>query len=654
MTTKRSLRGVVAGAAAALLTVLAAPTTWAGDPANYPEFPYPVTRYDEPNRGQFHFSSRGGWLNDVNAPIYYRGTWHLFYQHNPHGLEWNTMHWGHATSTDLVRWRQEPIALEPGVHPGTLFSGGGIVDSGNVTGLKEGDDDPIVVFSNTDGVSIYYSVDGAKTFRAYKAGEKVVTMGGESRDPQVVWDAASKAWVMTVWSNDGGNGVNFYRSTNLLDWQFTSRYAADWLFECPQLQPMTVAGTGETKWVLNDASMQYVVGDFRDGAFTTTWQQPQWLNTGESGAGGQYYAGLNFQHAPNGRVVSMAWQGGNRGDKWTGNFTFPVEHSLVATPNGERLRSTPVAELSTLISGERTWGNQVLQPKGVASLLDGVRLDTADLETVVDLRRTTAKKLTFRLHTNPDGWADREVVYDIAAGTLDGRPLPPRADGTVQIRMLVDRGQLEIYGNDGAYYRSLNVAFDSLPGGDGVGLVADGKVALRSTAFRSLSSSWVRGETRFATNITEPWYTVSGMWRDASAGKEGSSSGDGFYLSTRTGSDFVYEGDVQVVSGTAAALTFRSNQDASRHYTVNIDVDAQVVKLWRPGRDIASFRTTLERGRFHHLRVKAEGSRFQVWLDGSAEPVIDATDDTIASGQFGVNMFRGVALVNNANVSPLP
>lgn len=654
MTRKRPLRGVVAAVAASLVTVFAAAPTWAGNPQDYPEFPYPATRYDEPNRGQFHFSSRGGWLNDVNAPVYYRGTWHLFYQHNPHGLEWDTMHWGHATSTDLVHWRQEPIALEPGVLPGTLFSGGGIVDTANVTGLKEGDDDPIVVYSNTDGVSVYYSVDGAKTFKALRDGAKVVTMPGESRDPQVVWDAASKAWIMTVWSNEGGNGVNFYRSTNLLDWQFTSRYRADWLFECPQLQPMTVKGTGETKWVLNDASMQYVVGDFRDGAFSTAWTGPQHLNSGEGGAGSQYYAGLNFQNAPGGRVVSMAWQGGNRGDKWTGNFTFPTEQTLVPTPEGERLRSVPIPEISSLYAGTKTWGNTVLQPKAVGSLLNGVSLDTADLETVIDLRRTTAKKLTFRLHTNPNGWADREVVYDIAAGTLDGQALPPRADGTVQIRMLVDRGQLEIFANDGAYYRSLNVAFDSLPGGDGVGLVADGKLALKSATVRSLASSWAQGETRLVTNITEPWYTVSGMWRDAAAGKEGSGSGDGFYLSTRSGSDFVYEGDVQVVSGTAAALTMRSNQDASRHYTVNIDVDAQVVKLWRPGRDIASFRTPLERGRFHHIKVRAEGSHFQVWFDGSAEPVIDAIDDAIPSGQFGINMFRSTSLINNVVVSPLP
>ena len=89
------------------------------------------------------------------------------------------------------------------------------------------------------------------------------------------------------------------------------------------------------------------------------------------------------------------------------------------------------------------------------------------------------------------------------------------------------------------------------------------------------------------------------------------------------------------------------------HYTANIDTDAGVVKLWRPGRDIATYRTPLERGRTYHLKVRAEGSHLQVWFDGSAQPVIDAVDDTITSGQFGLNVFNGTAVMQNVRVSPL-
>src|SRR5918998_726670 len=135
----------------------------AGVPGDYPEFPYPDTAYDEPQRGRFHFSPRAGWMNDINAPLHLDGTYHLFYQHNPHGPAWDTMHWGHATSPDLVHWTQRPIALEPGVHAGDLWSGGGVVDTANTSGLRTGSSAPIVVFTGTDGVSIAYSNDGAKT-----------------------------------------------------------------------------------------------------------------------------------------------------------------------------------------------------------------------------------------------------------------------------------------------------------------------------------------------------------------------------------------------------------------------------------------------------------------------------------------------------------
>src|SRR4051812_46184996 len=97
--------GPVLGAALSAwwLTAGARPA-FAGDVADYPEFPYPTTGYTEAYRGQFHFSPRAGWMNDPNGLLYYRGQYHFFFQHNPHGLAWDTMHWGHATSTDLVHW----------------------------------------------------------------------------------------------------------------------------------------------------------------------------------------------------------------------------------------------------------------------------------------------------------------------------------------------------------------------------------------------------------------------------------------------------------------------------------------------------------------------------------------------------------------------
>lgn len=650
------VRYVAVASATALLAAIGlaavtAPAASAGTLEAYPEFPYPVTNYQEDNRGQYHFSARGGWINDINAPLYYDGVYHIYYQHNPHGLRWDTMHWGHATSTDLVHWKQKPIALEPGVHPGNLWSGGGVVDTRNSSGLGSVAKPAIIVYSGTNGVTAFYSTDGGFTFASYDGGRPVVTPAGTSRDPKVFWDAASGRWGMVVWSDSGGNGVDFYTSDNLLTWRFASRYQAGWLFECPDMVAMRLDGDpAKTRWVLSDASGEYVVGDFNGTSFATTWTQPRKLNEGQNWAEGSYYAGQTFVNMPDDRVVSMAWQGGNAGTIWTGNLTFPVEQRLVTVDGSPRVLSTPVAELDRLRTSTRTFTARTLDDGSARTLLDGIGADTYEIDAEFRPLPSTPARFGFRLGTGDNGWYDYEVAYDTATSTLDGVPMAP-VNGRVRVRLLVDRGQLEIFGNDGRVYRSLNVNFDSLPGERKVQAFVTGRVQLERLAVHQLGSIWT-GESMLRDNLAGQWYADSGTWSDASAGKQGTSGGDAFYLNTRTGDNFTYEADVRLDAGVAAAITFRANRDATQHYTANIDAAARVVKLWRPGRDIATYPLDVRLGRTYHIAVVAQGSRLRVYLDRGATPVIDAVDDTIASGQFGLNVFSGTATIQNVRTGP--
>ncbi|HXA59471.1 MAG TPA: glycoside hydrolase family 32 protein, partial [Streptosporangiaceae bacterium] len=650
---------LVGAATATALTFLpaalrAAPAA-AGTPANYPEYPYPTTllgAYDENYRGQFHFSSRTGWMNDINAPLYYKGVYHMFYQHNPHGLTWDTMHWGHATSRDLVHWTQQPIALEPGVQPGNLWSGAGVVDKHNVTGLKTGPDAPIVVFTGTGGVLMDYSTDGAKTFKSYGNGRVVAVppaSSTDSRDPKVLWDAARNQWVMVFWSNEGGNGYDIYTSTNLLDWKYASRFAADWLFECPDMYPMRVDGGSTVKWVINAASTKYVVGDFDGTRFTTSWTEPIQMDVGRN-----IYAGQVFNDMPDGRIVQMAWQQGNFGSVWTGNATFPAELKLVTLPEGLRVTRAPVAEISTLRRHSRTWANQLITTDPGSNPMAGIRTDTYEVIAEFDTSSASASRFGLKLHAYADGTCNSNVSYDLTRQTLMGTALAP-VGGRVKIHALVDRGQLEVFGNDGLFSSSNNLDFDPALDSRGIAIYAKGgQVRLVSLQYHELQRAWPAfvAIDNPGSNLAGPWQAAGGAWEDIADGNKATASGDGFYLSAQSGTDFTYEADLSLGNAVAAGLTFRANATATQHYTANINTSGGgQIKLWRPGADLATHSTPITAGKTYHLKVVAEGFRIRVFLGDDPHPVIDVADSAYGSGLLGLNVFSGAATAQNADAA---
>ena len=69
-----------------------------------------------------HFAPSYGWINDPNGLVFHDGIYELYYQHNPDGIEWNRMTWGHARSTDMLHWEEMGDVLFPDEN-GTMFSG---------------------------------------------------------------------------------------------------------------------------------------------------------------------------------------------------------------------------------------------------------------------------------------------------------------------------------------------------------------------------------------------------------------------------------------------------------------------------------------------------------------------------------------------------
>src|SRR4029077_13709917 len=128
-----------------------------------------------------HFSPKEKWMNDPNGMVYYKGVYHLFYQYYPGASVWGPMHWGHATSPDMIHWAHQPIALYPD-SLGYIFSGSAVVDLNNTSGFgKDGKPPLVAIFTSHDPVgekagsqtfqnqSIAYSINEGKTWTKYEA-----------------------------------------------------------------------------------------------------------------------------------------------------------------------------------------------------------------------------------------------------------------------------------------------------------------------------------------------------------------------------------------------------------------------------------------------------------------------------------------------------
>ncbi|NWF85857.1 MAG: glycoside hydrolase family 32 protein, partial [Bryobacteraceae bacterium] len=182
------------------------------------------TLYRERLRPQFHFTSRRGWNNDPNGLVYFEGTWHLFYQHNPYGWNWGNMHWGHAVSRDLVHWKETGDVLFPDAM-GTMFSGSAVVDWQNTSGFGRRGVPPLVLFYTAAGGTsklsegrpftqcLAYSTDKGRTWIKYAGNPVLPEITPGNRDPKVIWHEPSRRWIMTLYvENNREHTIQFYAS----------------------------------------------------------------------------------------------------------------------------------------------------------------------------------------------------------------------------------------------------------------------------------------------------------------------------------------------------------------------------------------------------------------------------------------------------------
>ena len=270
--------------------------------------------FDSKNREKFrsiyHHTPVYGWMNDPNGMFYKDGVWHLYYQYNPYGSQWENMTWAHSTSTDLIHWKNHGEVIQPDAL-GTIFSGSSVVDKENTAGFGK---DAVVAFYTSAGAaqtqSIAYSTDNGETFKKYVNNPILTSDVPDFRDPNVFWNEEVKQWNLIL---AAGQQMNIYSSKNLKDWKFESSFGEGYgnhggVWECPDLLKM-----GD-KWVLicninpggpfGGSATQYFVGSF-DGHKFTCESKPEvtkWMDYGKD-----HYATVSFSNAPDGRIVVLPW-----------------------------------------------------------------------------------------------------------------------------------------------------------------------------------------------------------------------------------------------------------------------------------------------------------------------------------------------------------
>ncbi|MXV53168.1 glycoside hydrolase family 32 protein [Pedobacter sp. HMF7647] len=440
--------------------------------------------FGEPYRPQIHFSPKLHWTNDPNGMVYYKGVYHLFFQHYPAGTVWGPMHWGHATSKDLVHWQEQPIALYPD-SLGYIFSGSAVADVNNTSGFgKDGKPPLVAIFTHHDpkgekeksdkfqNQSLAYSLDDGKAWTKYE-GNPVLRNPGitDFRDPKVMWYEAGKKWIMTLATKDR---ITFYSSPNLKEWNLESEFGKDLgahggVWECPDLFPLSL--NGKQYWILivsinpggpnGGSATQYFVGDFDGKNFRPRDTTVRWIDYGPDD-----YAGITWSNTGS-RKIFLGWMSNwiyaNEvpTEKWRNAMTIPRELSLKKEGQNILVASTPVKELGVITTGKSVSLSKLDIGKGDLSDKTGSLPGQFELKITGKLLKDFSLELSDvngeKLKIGFDSKVNAYYIDRVNSGQTDfnkefaARHTAARltAGKAFDLTLIVDRASVELFADNG-------------------------------------------------------------------------------------------------------------------------------------------------------------------------------------------------------------
>lgn len=422
---------------------------------------------NDPHRLKYHLMAPVGLLNDPNGLIQYKGVYHVFYQWNPFKTAHGAKFWGHYTSTDMVNWQEEPIALAPSewYDRNGCYSGSAVESDGKLylfyTGNVKQEDGKRESYQclavSSDGIHFEKQGPILEVPKGYTA---------HFRDPKV-WKRDGR-WYMILGAqtlNKKGTAVLF-TSDDLYHWEEAGPIAGPgksnigdfgYMWECPDLIHLdgkdilliSSQGLDPSGYLYNNLFQSgYFVGEM--DYENTTFQHGSFL---ELDRGFDFYAPQTFMD-DGGRTVLYGWMGitdemesyqPTISNNWVHALTIPRKLEL----RDGKVYQRPVEELRKLRKDKTVWENVKVQ--GDPFQLDGV--NGLSVELLLDLLKVNIGpfQISFRneayLILDPD---KREISLrrkNFRTGALESRTC--KISSISKLHIFMDHSSLEIFINDG-------------------------------------------------------------------------------------------------------------------------------------------------------------------------------------------------------------
>lgn len=468
-------------------------------------------------RPEYHFSAPDNWKNDPQRPIYVNGEYLYYYLYNADYIAGRGgTAWRLATTRDHVTFKDRGIAIPKFTNrDGDVWSGSAVVDTRGTAGYGKGAVIAIVTQApeGRQAQYLWYSKDGGRSFKPGGLDPVLPNPGTwDFRDPKVIWDHQRRQWVMV---NAEGRRLAFYTSPNLKNWTYVSDFERGDIgtLECPDLFAMT-ADDGTSHWLFGvgangkgrglPATYAYWVGAFDGTRFTTSQDEPQWLDWGYDFYGAVTYAHhdkrgkedptlrhalgwANFWDYPHNAPTVFS-------DGYNGDDMIVRDIRLKQGSGDYYLASTPTAALSGYVTKTHRLGDIALDGAKELSVKAKTYEITCELQwregvqpnAGIEVRRAAevGRHVAVGVYVPaPYAYVNRRPTFH--PGPDESKTPFDTSSRSVKLRILVDNTSVELFVNDGRHVHSNRVFH--YPSDTGLRLYAyDGGATFKDLTIREL------------------------------------------------------------------------------------------------------------------------------------------------------------------------